>query len=214
MEDSLDQDLPPESLIHDMNNVFETFLEAAELLCTDEQWRPLGETLQRSVTRGRRLMLAIPERAPDLRSVTEYAMQSVNDYCTVGRRPKLRFVHEALREVRLPGSTKDWERVFVNLFLNAAQVMEKPGRIEVAASQDAEQITITVSDNGPGISPTILGNLFSPNVSTKRVPAGRSGLGLHIVSSIVKRYSGRISAANSDRGTGAVFTILLPTEAS
>jgi signal transduction histidine kinase len=35
-------------------------------------------------------------------------------------------------------------------------------------------------------------------------------LGLHIVASIVKQYSGRVTAANREHGNGAVFTILLP----
>jgi signal transduction histidine kinase len=122
----------------------------------------------------------------------------------------LRFVHQLPDQLRLPGSTKDWERVFVNLFLNAAQVMQKPGRIEISAVHAANSIRIIISDNGPGIPPAILGNVFSPNVSTKRLPAGRSGLGLHIVSSIVEKHAGQISASNRERGTGAVFTISLP----
>jgi signal transduction histidine kinase len=47
-------------------------------------------------------------------------------------------------------------------------------------------------------------------VSTKTSGEVRSGLGLHIVASIVKRYSGRVIAANREQGNGAVFTISLP----
>ena len=42
MEDSLDPDLSHESLIHDLNNVFETITEAAELLNSDRRWKALA----------------------------------------------------------------------------------------------------------------------------------------------------------------------------
>ncbi len=121
----------------------------------------------------------------------------------------MRFVRQISVETRLPGSAKDWERVFVNLFLNAAQIMQKPGRIDIEAQpSEGGGLTITVSDNGPGIPADILPRMFRPNVSTKTSRA-RSGLGLHIVASIVKKYSGRVAAANRERGNGAVFTISL-----
>jgi signal transduction histidine kinase len=51
--------------------------------------------------------------------------------------------------------------------------------------------------------------MFRPNVSTKTSRA-RSGLGLHIVASIVEKYSGSVVAANREQRKGAVFTISLP----
>jgi signal transduction histidine kinase len=122
----------------------------------------------------------------------------------------MRFVRQIPVDFRLPGSSKDWERVFANLFLNAAQVMKKPGRIDIGAQQMDGSLTITVADNGPGIPAEILPRLFRPNVSTKVSGSKRSGLGLHIVDSIVNKYSGSVTAENRVRTTGAIFTILLP----
>lgn len=210
MDDSLDSDLSHETLVHDLNNVFETITEAAELLSTDRRWKSLAATLGRSVTRGKRLLGAIPDRTPNLAAVVDDAVQSVTDYCIATRKPRIRFVRQLPAEVRLPGSAKDWERVFANLFLNTAQIMHKPGRIDIAAQQAENSLAITVSDNGPGIPPDILPRLFRPHVSTKISKAGRTGLGLHIVASIVRKYSGRVTAANRERANGAVFTISLP----
>jgi signal transduction histidine kinase len=210
MGDPLDSDLTHETLIHDLNNVFETITEAAELLSTDRHWKPLAGTLSRSIARGKRLIGAIPDSTPNLPEVVDHAIQSVTDYCIAGRKPRVRFVRQFPADLRLPGSANDWERVFVNLFLNPAQIMPKPGRIEIAAEQTDDSLTITVSDNGPGIPPEILPRIFRPNVSTKTNRSGRSGLGLHIVASIVKKYSGRVTAANRQSSSGAVFTILLP----
>jgi signal transduction histidine kinase len=210
MEESSDADLTRESLVHDLNNVFETISEVAELLNADKRWKALAATLSRSVTRGKRLLGAIPDTTPNLAAIVDHAIQSVTDYCTAGRKPRMRFVSQLPAEIRLPGSAKDWERVFANLFLNSAQVMRKPGRIDIGAQQADGLLIITVSDNGPGIPDDILPRVFQSNVSTKAKSSTRSGLGLHIVASIVKKHAGRVIAANRERSSGAVFTISLP----
>jgi signal transduction histidine kinase len=210
MDDSLDSDLTHETLVHDLNNVFETISESAELLSTDRRWKPLAATLRRSVARGRRLLGAIPDSTPNLAAIVDDAIQSVTDYCIASRKPRIRFVRQIPAEVRLPGSAKDWERVFANLFLNTAQIMRKPGQIDIAAQRGEDALAITVSDDGPGSPPDLLSRVFRPDVSTKTSKSGRSGLGLHIVASIVKKYSGKVTAANRERAHGAVFTISLP----
>lgn len=210
MENAFESDLTHESLIHDLNNVFDTITEAAELLSTDRRWKSLAATLSRTVVRGKRLLGAIPDSTPYLAAIVEDSIQSVTDYCTAARKPRMRFVRQIPNDFRLPGSSKDWERVFANLFLNAAQVMNKPGRIDIGAEQIKSSLTITVADNGPGIPEEMLPRLFRPNVSTKISTSKRTGLGLHIVDSIVKKYSGSVMAENRPRVTGAIFTILLP----
>ena len=108
MEESLDSDLTYDDLIHDLNNVFETITEAAELLNADKRWKPLAATLCRSVNRGKRLLGAIPDRTPNLSAIVDDAIQSLTDYCIAARRPRVRFVRQISPEIRLPGSAKDW----------------------------------------------------------------------------------------------------------
>jgi signal transduction histidine kinase len=206
-----DADLTHEELIHDLNNVFETITEAADLLSSDRRWKRLAATLSRSVGRGKRLLGAIPDGSSTLSGAIEGAIQSVTDYCIAARKPRVRFVRQLSADARLPGSSKDWERVFTNLFLNAAQIMQKPGRIDIGSQPLDGGVSITISDNGPGIPADILPRMFRPNVSTK-TSRSRSGLGLHIVASIVEKYSGSVSAANRGQGKGAVFTIVLPPQ--
>ena len=212
-EAAIDTALNHETFIHDFNNIFETVLEAAELLRNDKRWRPLAATLVRSVERGRKLLGAIPDRAPTLASIVADAVQSITDYCIVARKPRLQVVPDIPPRIGLPGSAKDWDRVFANLFLNTVEMLRKPGRISVAAREAEGWLTITVSDNGPGIREDILPRLFEPAVSSKKDAAlagSHSGLGLHIVATIVEKYAGRVSAANRERRSGAVFTIQLP----
>jgi signal transduction histidine kinase len=211
MPDSVDSELTYDDLIHDLNNVFETITDAAELLRRDKRWSPLAATLARSVNRGKRLLGAIPDRTPNLSAIVGDSIQSITDYCVAARKPRLKFVLQINDEIRLPGSSKDWERVFENLFLNAAQVMRKPGRIDICAQQSEGTLTITVADNGPGIRADILPRLFRADVSTKNNAKTRCGLGLHIVDSIVKKHGGRVHAANREGVPGAVFTLSVPS---
>lgn len=210
MEDPFELDLTHECLIHDLNNVFETITEAAELLSSDRQWLSLAATLRRSVDRGKRLVGAIPDRTPDLAAVIEDAIQSAQDFCITTRKPRIEFAANLSAGIPLPGSAKEWERVFANLFLNAAQAFRRPGLIEIAAERDGELLRILVADNGPGIPEEILPRIFRPNVSTKSGSTRRSGLGLHIVASIVNRYGGKVTAGNREKSGGAVFTISMP----
>ena len=81
------------------------------------------------------------------------------------------------------------------------------------ARHASKEAAVSISDTGPGIPEVILPRLFEPTVSTKKSAARagtRSGVGLHIVATIVEKYAGRVSAANRERRSGAVFTIELP----
>jgi len=69
----------------------------------------------------------------------------------------------------------------------------------------AHEIEIIVRDEGLGIANEVMHDLFLPHVST-----GSSGLGLHIVETIVKQEGGCVRAANRTDGRGAEFFITLP----
>lgn len=193
-------DLTLEGLVHDLNNVFQTIGESAELLQDDPKWEKLAHTLQRSVDRGQRIVYSILESnrtGAELAPVIENATQFCRDYLECANGPKIEFSHEIDPDFRLKGDAAQWERVLVNLFLNSAQAGAKSIRIQAREAQ------IVVSDDGPGISPELLPRIFQPRVSTKSII---SGLGLYVVQSIVEQNGGSVSAANGASG-GAVFTM-------
>jgi len=204
-------DLDLAGLVHDLNNVFETISEAADLLTADASWHELAATIHRSVERGRRLVGDYRETARgslEIGEILDRAVEFTTDFLTAIHRPKIAFIRETEQDVWLPGTPGSWERVLVNLFINAAQAMQRGGTVEVSAARHADRSTvITVADEGTGIPDELLTKIFTPRFSTK---AARSGLGLHIVASIVKSYGGTVSAGNRDTGKGAVFTITLP----
>lgn len=211
MEANKPADLTLECLVHDLNNVFQTLLEAADLLATDPQWSSLAGAICHSVERGRNIVSSIgpSHRTPvEIGAALENATQFVEDFLRV-HSARVEITREVERGLRVPGAESAWERVFVNLLLNAAQAMPDGGIVEVDAHRKAGRVRIMVSDNGPGVSPEILSEIFKPRFSTK---TWRSGLGLHIVETIVSQNGGVVSAANRPDRSGAVFTIEIPEE--
>lgn len=106
-------------------------------------------------------------------------------------------------------------QVLTNLVMNALVhgLAERPGRIRLSASaQDAEMLQIEVEDDGVGIPAEHLPRLFDPFFTTT-LGEGGSGLGLHIVYSLVERSLGGRVTVESTPGAGARFRLLLPRTA-
>jgi len=97
-------------------------------------------------------------------------------------------------------------QVLLNLLLNAIQSMDKPGIIQVSLQPDDNNVAIMVADEGKGISPEHLPNIFRPFFTTK---GHGTGLGLSLARRIVESHNGTINATSTP-GKGTEFTILLP----
>ncbi len=99
-------------------------------------------------------------------------------------------------------------RVFINLFDNAIDAMNKQGEILIHASYDKLQnhLRIEVADSGPGISEEDKEKLFLPYFSTKKKG---TGLGLAIVNQIISEHNGTIHVEDN-KPLGAKFVIHLP----
>ena len=99
-------------------------------------------------------------------------------------------------------------QVFLNLLLNASHAIEERGSITITTKRVGDNVRIVVADSGVGIPKNILANIFDPFFTTKTVSEG-TGLGLHIVRSVIDAHEGVISV-DSQVGSGTSFTILLP----
>ncbi|MEA3534393.1 sensor histidine kinase [Rhizobium sp. CC-YZS058] len=102
------------------------------------------------------------------------------------------------------------EQVMINLVQNALEAVapRADGAVRVAAAAAGEAVRITVADNGPGIAPEILAQLFTPfNTSKER----GLGLGLVIAKDILADYGGTLGVETGPAGT--IFTITLPKAA-
>ncbi|HSB74735.1 MAG TPA: ATP-binding protein, partial [Terriglobales bacterium] len=104
------------------------------------------------------------------------------------------------------------EQVLLALTMNAVDAMPRGGNLWVsaAASADGRQLELRVRDDGCGIAPEILPQIFEPFLTTKESGLG-VGLGLAISRSIVERHGGSIEA-QSEVGRGTTFTLRLPLQ--
>ncbi len=97
-------------------------------------------------------------------------------------------------------------RAVDNLVKNAVEAMPRGGALTVSVRRSGELLEIGVADEGVGISPEVMENLFRPFYTTK--PRG-TGLGLAVCKQAVEAHGGSITVA-SEEGVGSTFTIRLP----
>ena len=105
-------------------------------------------------------------------------------------------------------------QILVNLVRNAKHAVQdlnlEPRMIKVAVIQpDEESVTIEVIDNGVGISPDNMINLFKYGFSTK---SNGHGFGLHSGANSAKQLGGSLTAHSDGLGKGATFKLTLPVE--
>ena len=102
--------------------------------------------------------------------------------------------------------------VLTNLIENAVKFSDD-GPITVAATGSGGAVQIVVTDQGVGIEPERLGDIFSaPAPTGQRSGPSGTGLGLYLTRRLVEAHSGTISV-DSKPGEGARFTITLPAGA-
>ncbi|MBW2622436.1 MAG: PAS domain-containing sensor histidine kinase [Deltaproteobacteria bacterium] len=102
-------------------------------------------------------------------------------------------------------------RVFTNLLDNAFKFSKKGDRITISSEETAQEIKITIKDQGVGIDPKDLPfifDIFYRGTEGTGETEG-SGVGLAVVKTIVESHGGRI-LVQSEPGRGAAFTVVLP----
>ncbi|MDZ7698098.1 MAG: ATP-binding protein [Deltaproteobacteria bacterium] len=111
---------------------------------------------------------------------------------------------------QMAGDMGQFQQVFTNLFINAADAMKGEGKLSIAVRYDEgkEQFTISVADTGPGIPEGLRDKIFDIFFTTKPVGKG-TGLGLSITERIIKLHGGRIRVECPPEG-GTRFHIELP----
>jgi two-component system sensor histidine kinase HydH len=102
-------------------------------------------------------------------------------------------------------------QVLLDLLVNAAEAIERGGRVRVRMSARGGELAIDVADSGPGVAPGDAARVFEPFFTTK--PRG-TGLGLAMALQIVESHGGAIDvvqgAGAGPGGAGACFRVRLP----
>jgi two-component system NtrC family sensor kinase len=104
------------------------------------------------------------------------------------------------------------QQVILNLFNNAIDALDRNGHITVTTDYDqqADMVSISIRDDGPGMDKEVQRRIFDPFFTTKKVGEG-TGLGLSISYSIISKLGGSLRF-ESEEGKGTEFIILLPVK--
>lgn len=118
---------------------------------------------------------------------------------------------------RLPVVKGDQDRllqVLINLLNNAYQYTPAGGKVRINANLQGDEITVSIVDNGIGIPPEHISNLFTRfyrvDKSRSRQSGGGSGVGLTIAKHLIEAHGGRIKVESPGVGQGSTFSFTLP----
>ncbi|MED5618921.1 hybrid sensor histidine kinase/response regulator [Ideonella sp. BN130291] len=117
--------------------------------------------------------------------------------------------------LRCDGDPVRLAQVVSNLLTNAARYTPEAGDVHLQARREGERVVVTVQDNGIGISPEMLPQLFDMFFQGRRGierKEGGLGLGLALVKSLVEMHGGEVHAHSEGPGRGSCFTVRLPLE--
>ncbi len=104
-------------------------------------------------------------------------------------------------------------QIFSNLLINAAKYTPRGGHIELSAANGDGMVTVTVRDDGVGISPDMMPRLFTLFSQAQRSLGRRedgTGLGLTLVRALVGLHGGTVEARSPGIGRGSEFIVRLP----
>ena len=206
---------------HELNNPLTSILGLAELLQEEETRDPARKqlaTLQQQARRAaeivQNLMYFSRPPAPGKSAVNlaELVQRTLHLHAYSLRKNNIAV--DFLPDTALPavsGDAHQLMQVFLNLILNSEQAMRDVrdrGTLRIRFEKRDSAVAIILQDDGPGIPPEILPNIFDPFYTTKR-PGRGTGLGLSICKAILREHNGNVEAT-SGPGGGAIFTVTLP----
>src|SRR5438445_4915354 len=212
---------------HDLNNPLASVVGFSDLLSEASDVPPrLAEPLA--------VIRQEAERASAIvRNLLSFARRQEGERQLQSIRPILESTHQLLRTQLLAARielTLEFEpglpevevhanhikQVFANIINNAAQAIagarpQVGGRIQIVTQCQPDGLSVSISDNGPGIPEAVAQRVFEPFFSTKSEGEG-TGLGLSICLGIVKEHGGSMSLdpGGAGSGRGGTFTVALP----
>jgi signal transduction histidine kinase/DNA-binding response OmpR family regulator len=219
------------TLSHELRNPLAPLRSALHMLRTQPlepaRVAPLLQTMDRQVAQMTRLV----EDLLDISRITRGAIELRRETLDVA--PEVRHALESCRGpleagghqvvVDLPSTPLHvaadrvrLQQILENVILNAVKYTEPKGRIEVSAAEELSDVVIRVRDNGIGIAPDKLQQVWDLFVQVDESPDRTRkglGIGLALVRDLVKRHGGTVEAYSEGLCKGSTFTIRLPSTA-
>jgi len=215
---------------HDLKNPLTSIVMNATLLkratpegATGEKLRRHSDMIVRAADRMNRLVHDLLDwaslRAGKLTIATKEIDVSAMLHETAGLlQPVASMKHqslsvEAASDLSFPADRDRLMRVLSNLVGNALKYTPENGTIVVRATANSDELTVAVSDTGPGIKAEELPHVFDRYFRAKQARAEGTGLGLAIAKGIVEGHGGRIWV-ESKLGEGSTFFFSIPRRRS
>lgn len=147
----------------------------------------------------------------DLQEVLDLAIETARPL--VDLRNQVLAASKADRAIRMIADPVRLGQVLTNLLINAAKYTPPGGHISVCVQQEDGWVRIVVRDNGTGVAPERLAEIFqlfrhgTPNAAGG---SGGLGVGLAVARQLVELHGGTIEARSEGIGKGTEFAIRLP----
>ncbi|MBV8486883.1 MAG: HAMP domain-containing protein, partial [Planctomycetaceae bacterium] len=109
--------------------------------------------------------------------------------------------------------SQEIKQVVLNLAVNALESMDAGGILRIDARYDRGMAEMVFIDNGCGMPPDVLENIFEPFFTRRKAGKG-TGLGLSITHRIISQHHGEIMASSPGEGKGSTFRVRLPIHRS
>jgi PAS domain S-box-containing protein len=160
------------------------------------------------ITKGK---LRLTKEPVELRVVVNHASETARPFMDARRHDFS--VSLPTEPIWVTGDPARIEQVVVNLLNNAAKYTDTGGLIRVTVNRDGTEAVIRVRDNGVGIAPERLPDIFELYTQVDG-SLGRSygglGIGLALARNLIEMHGGRLQASSAGLGRGCEFTIKLP----
>lgn len=116
-------------------------------------------------------------------------------------------------DIQVSGDETRLTQAVGNLLNNAAKYTPAGGRVRLSLRRDGGQAALVIQDNGIGIPPEMLDQVFSLFAQVENGPGhagGGLGIGLFLVRSLLEMHGGSVQASSAGHGQGSTFTVRLP----
>jgi signal transduction histidine kinase/ActR/RegA family two-component response regulator len=147
----------------------------------------------------------------DLRAIAELAIEASQPFIAAGQHDFKADLADG--PVWVDGDASRLSQVIINLLNNAAKYTAEGGHIRLSLSSDHAGALVRVQDNGAGIPPEMLEEVFDMFTQVNRTldrSQGGLGIGLSLVRRLTEMHGGEVTADSKGLGHGSTFTVRLP----
>ena len=156
-------------------------------------------------------LISLESRRLDMHDVIADAIEQVAPLVSARRQTLV--LRPAPQPLWVEGDYKRLVQVLGNILNNAVKYTQEGGHIAVAEDVGGEHVTITVTDDGIGMTAELVMRVFDLFAQAERTSdrsSGGLGLGLALVKNLVELHKGTVSCASPGLGMGSTFRVCLP----